>query len=43
MKQLEEEVCNKTQSEKPGIRLTNAQVEYATAMLDKYSNDYEVR
>ncbi|XP_050714249.1 nucleolar protein 16-like [Eriocheir sinensis] len=41
VKQLEEEVCSKAQSEKPGIRLTNAQVEYATAMLDKYGDDYK--
>lgn len=42
MQQLEQEVCSKTESEKPGIRLTSAQVEYATAMLDKYGNDYKV-
>ena len=31
------------QKEKPGVRLTVSQVDYATAMLDKYGNDYKVR
>lgn len=39
--QLEQEASRETQNEKPGVRLTTTQVEYATVMLDKYGNDYK--
>ncbi|MPC40979.1 hypothetical protein E2C01_034557 [Portunus trituberculatus] len=43
VQQLEEEASKEAQLEKPGVRLTNAQVVYATTMLDKYGDDYKVR
>ncbi|XP_045134960.1 nucleolar protein 16-like [Portunus trituberculatus] len=41
VQQLEEEASKEAQLEKPGVRLTNAQVVYATTMLDKYGDDYK--
>ncbi|KAG7174113.1 nucleolar protein 16-like [Homarus americanus] len=42
VKQLEEAINEEyRRKESAGIRLTNAQVEYATAMLDKYGDNYK--
>ncbi|XP_063873436.1 nucleolar protein 16-like isoform X5 [Scylla paramamosain] len=42
VQQLEEQASKEAQLEKPGVRLTNAQVVYATTMLDKYGDDYKI-
>ncbi|KAG0726701.1 Nucleolar protein 16 [Chionoecetes opilio] len=41
--QLQEEARKEAQKVKPGVRLTNSQVDYASAMVDKYGKDYKVR
>ncbi|XP_045624882.1 nucleolar protein 16 [Procambarus clarkii] len=41
VQQLEKASSQESQKERPGVRLTNAQVDYATAMLDKYGDDYK--
>ncbi|KAK8744926.1 hypothetical protein OTU49_000693 [Cherax quadricarinatus] len=41
VRQLEETVNQDNQKERFSVRLTNAQVKYATAMLDKYGDDYK--